>query len=401
MKRALAQHVLGVGGQIAAALPPVVILIVLARGHGLQSAGEFAVVAGISAATFSAAFWGLRPLIIRDRFRKFSLHSCVVARLLALGLAGAVVLTIASAMETHLAPVIALVFFKICDGLTDIHTAALQVERGTQRAIAEYAIQHGGKLILLVTALGLSGFSTSGSGAFVVAGIVSALFVGTRVLSHARSVGGDGGINPAVIGRLYLASTWFATAVAACALLTGAPRISLEWLYHGDDLGVVGTTLSICTFFGMVFNTSWVRHFPRFSATTSLARAARCYLRELVFIAPAIIIASWYVLPYLAAWLFDYESQAYLVKSRSVLLAGVFFYFGVAICNVYKATLRPWMETVSYLVALVAAILIAVLVPDAREIENLLPVATACLLILGGLPIISVSPFSTKTDGTP
>ena len=52
-------------------------------------------------------------------------------------------------------------------------------------------------------------------------------------------------------------STIFMFATASCALLTNLPRISVEKIYTGNDLGIAGVCLSVSTLFAMVFNVNW------------------------------------------------------------------------------------------------------------------------------------------------
>jgi hypothetical protein len=103
---------------------------------------------------------------------------------------------------------------------------------------------------------------------------------------------------------------------------------------------------------------------------------------ENVAIAALSVTAAWFLLPGIVGQLFDYSNASQLELTRRVLVASVFFFAAMNMCNLYKPTIWPWMEAVSYFVALVFAGLVAVVAAPVQDIEFLLFVAGAAMFLL-------------------
>jgi len=390
------QHILSVIGQAAAALPPVLVLIFLSRKVGLELAGLFTIVAGISAAAFSTAHWGLRTSVLLDRFRTIDVRTYLIARLFALTLAAVVVAVVSGFLDIDYRLIAGLILFKVSDGLLDLDFAVTQVRSETSDAIAAFAFWHAIKLLLLISALAIAVYSGQGSiqTAFVLAGLVALMLVSHRIY-RTVAVKQESRSTTRAVWQVFVNAAWFAIAAGLCAIVTSAPRFSLAWLYEGDVLGVIGVTLSASTFFGMVFYTTWTRHLPKFGGPSSFRLTAMRFLAESFLIGAAIFVVSWVLLPQIVGFVFAYSEPQQLLLTKQVLVASVVFFVGMNTCNLYKVTARPWMESVSYALALAVPVMLALVNPEMRETHLLLATSGLVMLVCGlaalGAPMLVTS----------
>lgn len=384
MRQAVTQHFLSASGQVAAALPPVVVMVYLSRTAGLEQAGLFTIVVGVSSAAFSTAHWGLRTSVLLDRFETISRRTFRFARLLALIVAGLVVIGVSRFLDVDGQLVAGLVLYKVCDGFIDLEFAVTQVLVDTGTAIETFAVRHSVKLLLVVGGVVASALShaIAVETAFLISGVVALAVAGYRSYSKSASAN-ELPSNLATIWTVYANAAWFAIAAAACAVVASAPRFSLGWFYEGDMLGVIGVTLSVSTFFGMIFYTVWNRHVPNFSRGTSFSIAAARFLTETALIAVLTFVVSWYVLPQIVGRLFAYSQPDQLLATKLVLSASILFFTGMNSCNLYKVTRAPWIEAASYTISLVIVASIAAAVPEMREIYRLLALAGLVMLFFG------------------
>ena len=392
MKDSAVQHVLGVFGQVAAVLPLLLITVYLSRRSGLETAGLFTVMVGVSAAMFSSALWGLRTSILLDRFVSLGPNNYLAVRVVAMLIASTVVVIAGVWLNLDFALVIGVILFRICDGLVDLNFAMTQVWQSTSAAIRLFAVQHLFKLailaIVIITGMALQSFSVqhlfAGSGAVIMIMI-------WRSLIHTidRYAGKSGEITAAQVWQVFVDAAWFAIAAGVCAVVTSAPRLSLNWLYEGDQLGVIGISLSVSTFFGMVFYTSWIRYLPRFASANVFNSTAIGFLGENFLVTVISGVFSWFVLPVIVGLVFGFGGPEQTELAKNVLIASVVFFAGMNVCNLYKVTGSPWMETVTYMFALVLTLLCAIVFPALREIESLLLIAGFVVLLGGVLSLVA------------
>lgn len=378
------QHILSVIGQVAAALPPVFVMIFLSRTAGLELTGRFTIAAGISAATFSTALWGLRTSVLLDRFRTTAARTYLAARILALTLAAVVVAVVAGLLDIDNRLIAGLILYKVCDGLVELDFAVTQVLANTAHAIETFASLHAIKLLLLIAGMSMAILSGRFSiyTAFLISGLIALLVVWRRIYPMVAARPGSGSA-PSAIWLAFTNATWFAIAASLCAIVTGAPRFSLAWLYEGDALGVIGVTLSASTFIGMIFYTTWTRHVPNFAGRERFRLVAIRFLAESFLIGVVIFAISWVLLPQIVSFIFDYDEPRQLLLTRQVLVASILFFAGMNSCNLYKVTNWPWLESVSYLLALVATVIVAIVIPALRETHLLLFVSGSTMLFCG------------------
>jgi len=400
MRSFLKQHLAGIVGQVAAALPLLLVTVTIARLETLADAGRFTVVVGLSAAAFSTALWGLRTSILLDRFREFSPADYARTRAASIVLATTITAAGAAWMRLDWWILLAIVLLRASDALVDLLMASLQVLAGTGRALGWFAGLHLAKLTLVTFALvvGLfierdftyplicvAGFVSLGGAAQVVRRRV---FLPTQVR---ESVG------LARIWRIIVRARWYAAAAVMCSVLTSAPRVIVAKLYEGDLMGVAGVSLSLSTFFGMVYFTIWARNLPRFESTRGGPRVVGLYLIEWVGVGLALGIVSWFVLPPMAGWIFMFQGAEQQELSRSVLFSGVVFAAGMTLANLYKVTSTPWREVLTYVLPFPVAGMALLFAPWTRNIPSLLWIAGSTMSV-SAIPAIVLL---VRTHGRP
>jgi len=400
MRASATQHVMGVVGQVAAVLPLLLVTVYLSRTVGLETAGLFTVMVGASAAAYSIALWGLRTSILMERFELLSPGDYLAARLIALSLASLVIVAAGFWLRLGSGLIVGVILLRGCDGLVDLNFAITQVRVGTAGAIKSFAAAHITKLLILAIGMAVTILlPVLPFQSLLVFSAASALiFIGQRLIADIR-VDGDNGRRVASSGirQVFANAAWFAIAAAVCAIVTSAPRVSLKWLYTGDQLGVIGVSLSASTFFGMVFYTTWIRYLPRFDAYANFRRVAWAFLIENLAIAVFCFFVSWLLLPSIIAFVFGFSSPEQSDQARRILIASVLFFAGMNTCNLYKVTGAVWMETVAFAVAIVLTLIFAQSFAAMRQAEFLLATAGSIMLIIGLFS--AVAPARTAAVG--
>lgn len=382
--RELPQHVVGMLGQVAGALPQVLMTVYLARRGSLEVAGFFAVMTGLAAAAFTAAMWGFSPHIVLHRLQRFPAMTYFVARAMALLLATAGVIAIALACfpEVGLTLVLAVIALRGADAVIDLQLGLAQVWRGAGPAINLYAGLHVCKLVLLLLVLGIVETLTSISPELVIliGSILS--FVGTAafLLSQPRLwVDHDG--TTMQIARLFGEATWLGLAAVLCAVVTNVPRIHLPLMLSGDELGVAGIALTISTFFGMAFYTAWIRHFSRLAVNPTFG-ALSAFVIEIAVLGLAFVAAASWILPPLAAWIFDFDVTRFGEQVRGILIAAVVFFAGMSLANLHKLGRHQWLEGFVYVVAGAVFVALYFVGGDRTSLPSLLVTAGAVMAAL-------------------
>ena len=376
------QQAVGMIAQVAAALPLLLITLLLTRTQGLERAGQFTVVAGLSAFLFSPAAWGFRTHVVLHRFERFTARDYLAARAAAVSLACAATLVSAVLFHVPLLLGVVVVLFRAGDTLLDLDLAFNQVRRENHVALNRYALRHIAKLALLLLACGLGLALHLPYGDLIVAGVGAAVCVAAtlQMIPHLLQES-HRPVTLASVRDLFLHSGWFGGAEVCSTALSSAPRISLPWLYSGPAMGVAGTSLSVGGFFGMVYYTTWLRFLPAYKTQPSKRRAIRNFVLESMVISLLLAAASWFILPELVALAFKYRDATDIAMSRNVLMASVAFFASSGLVNLFKITSRPWLEPLSYVCAVAIAACCAWIFPSLRH--------TPALLIVLGLAMLA------------
>lgn len=401
--RELPQHAVGMLGQVAGALPQVLITVYLARRGSLETAGLFAVTTGLAAAAFTAAMWGFTPHIVLHRMRQFPAMTYFIGRAMALLLVSVGVLAVALAYlpEVGITLVLAVIALRGADAMIDLHLGLTQVWRGAGPAINLYAALHACKLVLLLVLLVVLETLTSISPELVI--LIGSLlsFGGATVLLLTQPrLWQDYDDTKMRIARLFSEATWLGLAAVLCAIVTNMPRINLPWMLSGDELGVAGIALTISTFFGMAFYTAWIRHFPGLAINATPLALAR-FMLEIAVLSFAFAAAAAWILPPLAAWIFDFDISQFGALVRAILLATVVFFAGMCLANLYKLGRYQWLEGLVYVVALALFVALRVVAGDWASLPALLA-ATGTLMAACSLPAVLVrriAPAGADSNG--
>jgi len=360
------QHLIGMAGQVTAALPQVLVTLFLARRVSLESAGHFTVVAGLAAAAFTVAAWGFVPHMVLERFRRFPAATYLAARAIALLLIAGFTLAVGFTLfpETGRTLLLAVIALRAADAIIELHFGFAQVWFGAQHAIQMHAVLHAGKLLLLATPLLFAMRRPAATAELaILTGSIAALAGAALALIVRRRIWARSSDSPESVAALFSQASWFGIAAILCGVVTNLPRMSLPLAYDGAALGVAGISLTIATFFGMALYTAWVRHFPQLAVGRDPARAA-IFLREYAIVSGLCAAAAVLPLPPLAAWLFDFDLRQFGGEMRGLLLAAVVFFAGMGLANLYKLGRRLWRESLVYLAAtLLAAGLGAAVLP--------------------------------------
>jgi hypothetical protein len=383
------QHGFGMTGQIAAALPLLLITVLISRTVSLEAAGRFVVVVGVSATAFAGAQWGLRSFIVLDGFRRFAASDYLATR--ALGTAVAALVTLGAALALGLTPLlgVGLVLYRAADATIDLGLSLNQVWQGSGPALRSYALQHLAKLLtLLVLGCLPAAFAPQHvplalavSGAIALAG--AGLLLG-RGYASARAPARPSGWR-SILGVLR-GAIWFAVAAGVCALATNAPRLALPKMYSGDTLGVMGVSLSVCTLYGMAFYTTWLRYLPRFSLPGARRRAvALRFVAETCAVSALLLAAGALVLPPAVALVFGFEDELQQAQARQVLLAGVVFFGGMSMTNLYKVTPFKWLEPLTFSLAIAGAVGLVSAAVELRNVVVFLLASGVLMALLSGL----------------
>lgn len=388
-RASLVQHAVGMFGQVTSGLPLLIITALLAHTQGLERAGHFTVIVGVSAAIYSIALWEFRSYIVLDGFARFWSSEYAVARAIALVIATIVTICMTLWMGISLPLAVAVVLYRTCDAILDLALSFNILWRGTGGALQAYAFQNALKLVVLCIASALSlAVDPHSSEIYVTASGLVVVVGATLMLARDLANRPRPHIRPSSIVALFYQARWFAIATVGVVTMTSAPRIIIAWLYSGDLLGVVGVSLSITSFVGIVFSTTWVRYLPRFKSSQNRCITARNYLLEIAALSVLAAVLSFAILPPATAIAFGFSDPNHLLASREVLVAGVVFFGCMSLANLYKATRTPWMEFIVYLVCFAVVGTLTLAFPTTRNM--------AAVLVVSGITMLGMSLFALR-----
>ena len=106
----------------------------------------------------------------------------------------------------------------------------------------------------------------------------------------------------------------------------------------------------------MVYNMTWVRALPKFSVVQNRNSVVTLFIMENSVVTLMLLIGSYFLLPNIVAFIFDFNGHQNLEISRNVMLCCVVFFCGQIFSNLYKVSSKPWLEVCSYSLALLVAL---------------------------------------------
>ena len=380
-------HMFGIGGQVAAAAPTLVVAIILSHTVGLVPAGQFVIAAGAAALIFTTAFLGLVYYVSVDRLRDFDARDYAVTRFITTLIALAGLFGVSRYLGVPMQLVLLVALLRVADAAVDMAWGLDLLRRETADAMERYTLLNVGKLIAVTAPAGLSLFNSS---VFLP---IPLLIIGSAVstalcwvwlfnLTEGQRTPGRGSQIARSV-RLARRSVWFTLNASSSAAIVSTPRLLLDRFYVGDPIGVVGVTLAFSQIFGMAFMSSWLRWFPRLSAAPENERRFSGLILESSLIGLAFLLLNVTVMPWLVSLMFGLKLPDQSELSRQVLLASTLFGYAMGMANLFKVTRAVYLETVTYLVGIAAGLLYITLVPSSA-VTGFMVAASAGMLAVAG-----------------
>ena len=240
-------HLFGIGGQVAAAAPTLVIAIMLSHTVGLVPAGQFVIAAGAAAVIFTAAFLGLVYYVSVDRLREFDARDYTFTRVIMTLVGLAVLFAIAGHLGVPLQLVLLVALLHAANAAVDMAWGLDLLRHQTTVAMRRYTLLNLAKLAIVVVP-GLLVFVTGavapvpmlilGAG---VATVVCWIWLICLTRGERAAARGSQLVRSA---RLVRRAVWFTLNASSSAAVVSTPRLLLDRFYVGDPLGVVGVTLA-------------------------------------------------------------------------------------------------------------------------------------------------------------
>ena len=385
----IVEYFYGLIGQVTAGLPILFITSIIAHNMGLEEAGKFTILVGLSSTLYTLSLWGFRPLIILDRLETFGYKIFFISRFI-LFIIFSIVLVLFCIINNYSIELgLIILCYKISDGFIDLNFAFNQLKNSFV-SLKRYGIQHLFKFLLFILVYLLLYFSILDNLylSILIVGFITLIIITKRLFDDGGIVINDSQITFKEIIQLLKKSSVFVMNASICALLTGIPRFSLGQFYDGEYLGIIGVSLSVGTLFGMVFHTTWLRYFAKYRKNIDLFNFGLKYIIENILIAILLFLISLYVLPYLMSIFFDFDYKQYKDITQIMLLGCIIFNLGMSIANLYKITNFPWIESLVYILALSAGILYAFLDHSNVETYQLLFTSGILMFFTGSISLI-------------
>lgn len=382
----LLHHVFGIGGQVAAAAPTLVVAIMLSHTVGLESAGQFVIAAGAAALIFTTAFLGLVYYVSVDRLRDFDARDFVYTRLITMLIALAVLFALSGHLGVPLQLVLLVALLRAADAAVDLAWGLDLLRQPTTTAMRRYSFLNAGKLaIVILPALLVFVTGAVSMVTMLIAGsAVAALmcWVWLAWLSRGERVAGRGSqfVRSA---RMTRRAVWFTLNASSSAAIVSTPRLLLDRFYVGDHLGVVGVTLAFSQIFSMAFMSSWLRWFPRLSGAPENERRFSGMILESSAMGLMFLLLNMTVMPWVVSLMFGLKLPGQSELSRHVLLASTLFGYAMNMANLFKVTRVVYLESVTYLVGIAIGLLYVTIFPSAAVPGFLIAASVGMLAMVG------------------
>lgn len=369
LRTGVLHHVFGIGGQVAAAAPLIVVSIILSHTVGLVTAGHFVIAAGASAIIFTTAFLGFVYYVSIDRLRQFDARDFVITRLLATTVATALLFAVSGRLDIPLPLVLLVALLRMGDAAVDLAWGLDLLRQQTDLAMRRYTLLNVGKLaiVLLPVSLWLVTDAIATVPLLIFGSGVAAVLCWVwliRLSSGTRAVAPAGG-QFARSMRLARYAVWFTIGASASAAVTSAPRLVIDRLYTGDSVGIAGVTLAFSSVFAMAFMSTWLRWFPRLSRTPEGERRLSRMVLESSAMGLFFLLLNMTVMPWVVSLLFGFNVDSGDDLCRKVLVASIFFGFGMNLANLFKVTRAVWLESATYIVGIAAGLGYVAIFPSA------------------------------------
>jgi glycosyltransferase involved in cell wall biosynthesis len=379
-------HFFGIGGQVAAAAPTLVIAVMLSHIVGLVPAGQFVIAAAAAALIFTTTFLGLVYYVSVDRLRDFDARDFVFTRLITMVIALVVLFAVSGQLGVPLQLVLLVALLRVADAAVDMAWGFDLLQQSTTIAMRRYTFLNVAKLAIVVVP-GLLVFVTDAVEPvpmLILGSVVAALvcWIWLMRLSRGERVTGRG--NQLVrSARLARRAVWFTLNASSSAAIVSSPRLLLDRFYVGDPLGVVGVSLAFSQIFAMAFMSSWLRWFPRLSQAPENERRFSGLALESLAMGLVFLLLNMTVMPWVVSLMFGFKLPGQSELSREVLLASTLFGYAMNMANLFKVTRAVYLESVTYIVGITAGLLYVTMVPSSAVPGFLVAASVGMLAMVG------------------
>ena len=252
------QQVVGVTAQVAFAAPIVLVSIVLSREASVTLIADLALAVGIVNLIFTVLSFGLRSYLGLWGFKDFEENVFIANRAYS-SIAGIAISTICLILVgTPIAIAATAILIKFADSVADIRFSLILARRQLSLALRNYLLWSLVRLALFAVSMSVAlNYLQTPSEALVVGSVVQSLFA--VVLSSKSTWVALRETVSGSIYRLARASSPLSIAAVSCGLLTVLPRAAIDSVYQPAERGYAGIAFIVGTFFGMAFNTLWIR----------------------------------------------------------------------------------------------------------------------------------------------
>jgi glycosyltransferase involved in cell wall biosynthesis/O-antigen/teichoic acid export membrane protein len=359
LRAGILHHIFGIGGQIAAAAPIIVVTIILSHTAGLVPAGQFVIAAGASAIIFTTAFLGLVYYVSVDRLREFDTRDFVQTRVTATLIAVALLFAVSGHLDVPLLLVLLVGLLRVADAAVDLAWGLDLLRLPTGQAMQRYAVLNAAKLLIVVLAVAPAVLYPSAAIPLLIGGAsVSAVgcWIWLVMLAKQGAPAQAAGNRLRRSMRLARRTIWFTLGAGIAAAASSTPRLIIARYYSGDALGIAGVTLAFSTLFAMAFMSSWLRWFPRLSQTPEHERRFSGMILESFAMLLFFLLLNLTVTPWVVSLLFGFNAHAENDLSRQILIASTFFGFAINMANFFKVTRAVWLESMCYVAGVVTGL---------------------------------------------
>jgi glycosyltransferase involved in cell wall biosynthesis/uncharacterized protein YjeT (DUF2065 family) len=379
-------HLFGIGGQVAAASPVLVVSIILAHSVGLVPAGQLVIAAGAAALIFTTAFLGLVYFVSVDRLKDFDARDYVFTRVVSTVIALAVLFAVADHLDVPRQLVFLVALLRSGDAAIDMAWGFDLLRRTTASAMQRYTFLNIGKLAIIVVP-GLLVFVSDGVAPVPMLTIGSAVaavvcWIWLIWLSRGERAAGRGS---QIVRSMKLArrALWFTINASSSSAIVSSPRLLVDRFYVGDPLGVVGVTLAFSQIFSMAFMSSWLRWFPKLSQAPERDRRFSGMVFESLGMAVLFLLLNLTVMPWVVSLMFGLKDPAQNELSRHVLLASTLFGYAMSMANLFKVTRAVYLESVTFLVGIAAGLIYVTMVPSSAVPGFMVAASVGMLAMVG------------------
>ena len=336
----------GLLAQISTGLPQILILVLLSNKFDVLKAGLFGIFIGYVAVIYSISLWGMRNTYVLGIVQTKKEHYFVM-RLLFMAFAGIITYVFGIYKSIDFTLIYFIIFIKSIDSLLDMDFGFNQVidSLEAQKRMSILNIMKLFGSIFFMTLYYFDVMFNNDNYSLIYFIILTLLYV--RYFVNNLNLGFKS-FRTKDYFEILKYSAIFMFATASCSLLTNLPRISVEKLYTGDELGIAGVCLSVSTLLAMVFNVNWQKYFSKYKNSQHKNELIRQYVNENILLFSICSILSISILPFCISLVFNFAYLENYLLMIKILGSFLVFSLGMNYLNIYKLTKYKILESIFY-----------------------------------------------------